>query len=122
MRRPPLAPQVRGHATRRIVAWLAASGYHVHRIGRAAYVHGGSTDLHMILGVWDRDEPPPTWASRLGTISAAYVRRARRRTRELAWLRLARDERGRWAGRRPWWQWPVVGAYRHEPLRWWDDA
>jgi hypothetical protein len=98
-----IVPQVRGRATTRIVAWLEAS------------------DLHMLLGVWDRGEEPPPWSTRLGAVSAGYARRRARRTRELGWLRLARDERGRWVGRRPWWLWPVVGAYRHEPLRWWPD-
>jgi hypothetical protein len=116
-----IVPQVRGRATTRIVAWLEVLGYRVHRVGRAVYVHGDASDLHMLLGVWDRGEEPPPWSTRLGAVSAGYARRRARRTRELGWLRLARDERGRWVGRRPWWLWPVVGAHRHEPLRWWPD-
>lgn len=119
MRRRPylwVAPHVRGRATSRILTGLERSGLRIHRIGQAAYAHGRG--LHLIFGVWDPGEPPPAWADRLGQVSDAYLRRWHRRARDLRWLRYARDEHGRWVGLRPWWQWPIVGAYEHEGIRW----
>lgn len=107
----PLAPQARGHVPRRIVGYWRAEGWHVHLVGQAAYVHSPDGDHHLILGVWDRTEPPPAWAGRLGRVSAGYVRRWDRRDRETRWRRLARDAGGRFLGLMQWWRWPGPELY-----------
>ncbi len=82
---PPLAslpdPQVHGVLTPRELAALAASGHRVHRVGRAAYVHGPGH--RWIFGVWGRHEAPPAWHARLRAYRAWWLGRgstpARRR-------------------------------------------
>src|SRR4051794_33822342 len=96
MSRVVVDPVLRGRATPQLLARFAAAGLHVHRVGRAAYVHSAdhaqrwllvigpaaeleaSIDAHhrYLLG---RGEPPPLEARRL----AAWLRaRARLRWRD----------------------------------------
>lgn len=91
------------------LAALERAGFAVHRVGRAAYVH--DPELHAIFGAWAEGEPAPPWADRLGRLSAAWQRRYGRKRAEQSWRRLARDRRGRFAGRRPWYHWPAVQVY-----------
>lgn len=97
-----LAPQLRGRVTPRILDVLERDGWHVHRIGQAAYVHAPAGDHHLIFGVWARRAPAPSWADRLGQVSAGYRRRVERATFEQRWRRLARDPGGRFAFLLPW--------------------
>ncbi len=122
-----------GHVEPAIAAALEQSGYAVHRVGQAAYVHGpvcpGATPgrqgslqddrrpaVHLIVGVWRRREPAPSWAARLGNPSAGYERRWARQRSAQAWRRLHRRPNGRWAGPLPWWRWPGVQPYRWDPI------
>ena len=109
----PACPQLRSHVSPRVVDALAAGGYHVHRVGQAAYLH--QTTLHLILGVWDRHDPPPAWADRLGSPSAGYVRRARRLDLEHRDRAYLRDRRGRFLVRLPWCRVPSVQVYSFDP-------
>jgi hypothetical protein len=108
-----LAPQLRGRVSARTLATLGAKGLRVHRVGAAAYVHDGA-GLHWILAVWDRGEPRPPFASRLGRASEGYRRRCERIARETRHLEMARV-RGRFAGRLPWFRVPPVRPYRWDP-------
>jgi hypothetical protein len=110
--RAPVAANCRGHVPPRIVEHLAAAGWRVHRIGQAAYVHSPDDGLHLILGVWARRDPRPTWADRLGRVSEGYWRRFARKAAEQEWSRLARDARGRFLGLMQWWRWPAIRVYR----------
>lgn len=96
-----LAPQVRGHVDTRVIDHLERTGWRVHRIGQAAYVHseGGA---HLLFGVWSRREPAPDWSGRLGRVSAGYLRRAERRSS------------GAGDGGAPWWHQPTSTAYAFE--------
>lgn len=107
-----LAPQLRGHVSSRTLRTLELKGLTVHRVGRAAYVHGAGA--HLILAVWDRGDPVPPFASRLGRVSDGYRRRCERIARETRHLELERIG-GRFAGRLPWWRVPGVRAYSFEP-------
>jgi len=107
-----LAPQLRGHVSTRTLRTLELKGLTVHRVGQAAYVHGAGA--HLILAVWDRGDPVPPFAARLGRASDGYRRRSARVARETRHLELARI-RGRFAGRLPWWRVPGVRAYSFEP-------
>lgn len=111
--RVPVAPQARGHVPRRVLEHLGMTGWTVHRVGRAAYVHRG--DLHLLLGVWDRRDPPPPWAGRLGRVSDGYVRRAERCDRRQHARTMLRDAAGRFAARLPWWRWPGPRIYSWQP-------
>lgn len=67
-------PELRTHVTPRVIDALAAAGYHVHRVGAAAYVHGKAG--HFLFGVWGplraRTGPgPAAGASSLPATSAA---------------------------------------------------
>lgn len=107
-----LVPQLRGHAPSRVLESLRAAGWEVHQVGQAAYVHQGPD--HFILGVWDRREPAPAWAPRLGRVSAGYLRRADRLERNPA-RTMARDAGGRFSIRLPWWRWTGVRVYSWMP-------
>lgn len=108
--RATLAPQVRGHVQPRVVEALEERGWHVHRIGAAAYVHADAE--HLIFGVWPRRSAAPTWAGRLGRASAAYLRRLKRATRAQLWRRQLRDQRtGQFSQLRPWIHWPAPALY-----------
>jgi len=109
----PIAPHARGHVGRRVLDHWRATGWSVHQVGQAAYVHSPD-GLHLIVGVWDHREAPPAWAGRLGRVSAGYVRRWDRVDRETRWRREARDDRGRWVGMLPWWAWPAPPVYRSQ--------
>ena len=118
-----LAPHLRGRITPRILDALERDGWHVHRIGAAAYVHAPGDAHHLIFGVWARREPAPSWADRLGQVSDGYRRRVARATFEQRWRRLARDEGGRFAFLLPWHRWPTPAVYRFEPSQpGWFDA
>jgi hypothetical protein len=105
-----------GHVEPAIAAALGRSGYAVHRIGQAAYVHSHDDRIHLILGVWRRRDRAPSWAARLGNPSAGYERRWARQRSAQAWRRLHRRPNGRWAGPLPWWRWPGVQPYRWDPI------
>lgn len=107
------APELRTHVPDRVIAGLAASGHHVHRIGAAAYVHGPSG--HWIFGVWDRHELAPPWADRLGVPSPGYLRRARRLDLEQRARAYLRDCRGCFLAVLPWYRVPSVQVYSFEP-------
>jgi hypothetical protein len=107
-----LAPQLRGRVSSRTLATLELKGLRVHRVGQAAYVHGQGA--HWILAVWDRGEPLPPFAARLGRVSDGYRRRCERLARETRHLEMARV-RGRFAGRLPWQRVRPVRAYRWDP-------
>ncbi len=74
---PPLAsrpdPQVHGVLTPRELAALAASDHRVHRVGRAAYVHGPGH--RWIFGVWGKREAAPDWHDRLRAHRAWWLGR-----------------------------------------------
>ena len=106
-------PELRSHVPPRVVDALAAGGYHVHRVGVAAYVHGPAG--HFLFGVWDRRGHVPSWADRLGFLSPGYLRRARRRELEHRGRLFLRDERGRFLVRLPWYRVPPVQVYSFEP-------
>jgi hypothetical protein len=112
-----LAPQLRGRLTPRILDALEREGWHVHRIGAAAYVHAPGDGHHLIFGVWPRRAPAPAWAHRLGRASDGYLRRIDRLAVEQRWRRLARDARGRFVALLPWYRWPTPELYRFEPSR-----
>lgn len=116
-RRAPIAPQVRGRVGPRILAALAADGWHVHRVGRAAYLHSPDDRHHLILGVWPRGATAPSWSDRLGRPSAGYARRLERTVSSRPWLRMARDQVGRFTVPLPWWRWPIPAPYHFEPGR-----
>ena len=105
---------IRGRLRPHHLAALAAQGWTVHRIGRAAYVHGA--EVHTIFGVWSGDAAP-AWAARLGRVSPAYVRRLERLDRERSGRRFLRDGRGRFLARLPWYRVAPVRAYSWEPAR-----
>lgn len=113
--RPILAPQLRGHVQPRIIDALGRRGWHVHRVGQAAYVHSPDDTLHLILGVWPRRGTRPSWANRLGGWSAALGRRFDRLAIEQRWRRLERDAGGRFARLLPWYHWPTPALYRFAP-------
>lgn len=104
-----LVPQLRGHVPTRVLEAWRASGWHVHQVGQAGYVHLG--DQHYLVGVWDRRDPAPAWAPRLGRLSCGYQRRLDRLERTQRWRTMARDRAGRFTIRLPWWRWPGVRAY-----------
>ena len=125
-------PQLRSHVPPRVVDALAAGGYHVHRVGSAAYIHGpvcsGATPdrqgslqddrrptLHLLFGVWGRRGHVPSWADRLGAPSAGYLRRACRLDLERRGRHYCRDGRGRFLARLPWYRIPPVQVYSFEP-------
>jgi len=112
--RPPLAPQVRGHVDPRVVEHLERRGWHVHRIGAAAYVHADG-GLHLLFGVWPRRSPRPGWAARLGAASTAYWRRLERVAREQRWRRQARTDTGQFSSVMPWTHWPTPALYSWDP-------
>lgn len=114
-RRAPLAPQVRGHVPPRVVDALERRGWHVHRIGAAAYVHAADRSDHLLFGVWRRRAPRPTWAGRLGRASAGWFRRLERASREQRWRRQARDLAGRFSVVMPWTHWPTPALYSWDP-------
>lgn len=116
-RRPTLAPQLRGHVQPRIIDALERRGWHVHRVGQAAYVHSPDDKLHLIFGVWPRRGMRPSWANRLGGWSAALGRRFDRLVIEQRWRRLERDAFGRFGRLLPWYRWPTPALYRFEPSR-----
>lgn len=101
-----IAPHVRGRVDDRVLTYWSRTGWHVHRVGRAAYVHRG--DMHLLMGVWDRLEVPPVWAARLGRPSLAYERRQARRFAAESHRRMQRRANGRFWTRLPWWRWPVA--------------
>ena len=115
MRALTIVPQVRSHVPPFVIEALAAQGYHVHRIGAAAYVHGDAG--HFLFGVWRRRDPSPTWADRLGDVSAGYLRRAHRLDHERRGRRYVRDGRGRFLARLPWYRIPPVQVHAFEPAR-----
>jgi len=89
--------------------WRSLEGIRVHQVGRAAYVHGDQ--VHLIVGVWDRRDVPPPWASRLGRASDGYVRRFDRCDRQQVGRTMFRDRWGRFVTRLPWWRWPGPRLY-----------
>lgn len=103
----------RGHVRPALLDALEARGWAVHRIGRAAYVHG--PNLHLVLGAWPDGESAPAWADRLGVVSPAWDRRYARMRAAQAWRRMQRGRRGRFAVRRPWFLWPAVQVYSWQP-------
>jgi hypothetical protein len=121
--RPTLAPQLRGWITPRTLAGFVGLGFTAHRVGRAVYLHDAG-GLHLLLGVWERRDPTPPWASRLGQPSAGYVRRVERCEREQRGRLMGRDPDGRFAYRRPWWRVPGPVVYSHEPHRqsWYEQT
>ncbi len=115
-RRPTrLAPQVRGHVPPRVVDALEQRGWHVHRIGAAAYVHAPDGPIHLIFGVWRRRATRPGWAIRLGHASAGHIRRLERVAREQRWRRQRRDPAGRFGATLPWTRWPTPALYSWDP-------
>jgi hypothetical protein len=109
-RRLHIADQVRGHIEPRILEHWRRSGWRVHQVGQAAYVHGPT--LHLIFGVWGRRDPAPVWAGRLGHESAGYLRRVERCAREQTGRRFLRDAGGRFRALLPWWRTPGPRLYR----------
>jgi hypothetical protein len=109
----PACPQLRSHVPPRVVDALAAGGFHVHRVGQAAYLHQAT--LHLILGVWGPHDPEPAWGGRLGFPSAGYLSRARRLDLEHRGRAYLRDRRGRFLVRLPWYRVPPVQVYSFEP-------
>lgn len=89
------------------------TGWTVHQVGQAAYVHRG--DVHLIVGVWGRRDRRPAWASRLGRASAGYLRRLERCAVEQRGRTMFRDAFGRFVCRAPWWRWPAPSVYSFEP-------
>ena len=112
-----LAAQLRGHVQPRLIAHWQRAGWHVHRIGQAAYVHSPDERTHLILGVWADDTRAPAWSSRLGTDSEGYRRRAERCARDQHGRRFLRDTSGRFFALLPWWRTPGPRLYR-----WLDPA
>jgi hypothetical protein len=110
-----LAPQLRGTVPPRVVDELVRRGWHVHRIGSAAYVHAPDGPIHLIFGVWRRRSTRPAWAIRLGHASAGYIRRLERAAREQRWRRQRRDPAGRFGARLPWTRWPTPELYSWDP-------
>lgn len=103
-------PHLRGNVTPATLGRLAASGWSVHRVGHAAYLHRGS--LRFLVGVWGRHEAPPAWADRLDVHHRWLIGRgeptALEARRAAAWLERRRATRlrapsGRYAGAVPWW-------------------
>lgn len=121
-RRPPLAPQLRGWITPRTLAGFLELGFHAHRVGRAVYLHDGP--MHLLFGVWERHDPRPPWADRLGEASAGYRRRVERCELEQRARWYGRDAGGRFAYRRPWWRVPGPVVYRDDPHRpsWYESG
>jgi hypothetical protein len=128
----PACPELRTHVPQRVVDALAADGYRVHRVGRAAYIHGpvcsGATPdrqgalldarrptFHLIFGVWPTGAVAPSWAGRLGVPSGGYLRRARRLDLEHRGRAYLRDRRGRFLVRLPWYRIPPVQVHSFEP-------
>lgn len=104
-----LAPHVRGRVTPRMLDHLRSSGWHVHQLGQAAYVHQGG--VHLLLGVWRRRDPDPAWVARLGRASDGYLRRLERVSVEQRGRYFLRDDAGRFVARLPWWRWPGPTVY-----------
>lgn len=117
-----IAPQVRGHVEPRILDHWRRAGWHVHRVGAAAYVHAADGSWHLIFGVWGHRATPPPWAGRLGAVSSAYIRRYRRCEQQQAWRRMLRGRSGRFLVRLPWWRWPTPALYTFMPSEpsWWE--
>jgi hypothetical protein len=88
-------------------------GWHVHRIGAAAYVHADTS--HLIFGVWPRRSPRPSWAARLGSASAGWRRRLERSMLEQRWRRQARTKTGQFSAVMPWTRWPTPALYSWDP-------
>ncbi len=107
-----LAPQLRGHVPTRLVGALGRRGWRLHRVGAAVYAHDG---LHLLLGVWDRRELAPVWASQLGRPSAGYLRRLARCDRQQTGRLMHRSPDGSFVARLPWWRMPGPRVYSFEP-------
>ena len=114
-RRTPLAPQIRGRVDDRILGALEQRGWHVHRIGAAAYVHAPDRSDHFLFGIWRRRAPSPRWAPRLGRASGAWRRRLERVSIEQRWRRQHRDLVGRFSVVMPWTRWPTPALYSWDP-------
>jgi hypothetical protein len=110
-----IAPQLRGRVEPRILDHWRAQGWHVHRVGAAAYVHSPDDAWHFLFGVWGHRATPPPWIDRLGAISDGYYRRYLRVEREQRWRRMLRGHTGRFLVRLPWWRWPTPALYRFVP-------
>jgi hypothetical protein len=108
-------PQLRGRVSPATLERFRARGLTVHRIGRAAYVHGRGQ--RWIFEVRGRGDPPAPFAPIFddyhrhligrGPIPRRYRRLVDRMLRVWRLERL-RDAGGRFAGRTPWW-WGVDG-------------
>lgn len=111
--RVPIAPQVRGRLAPRILWYLEDAGWHVHRVGRAAYLH--DAELHVLAGVWSPRDPAPAWSRRLGVASDGYLRRWDRCDLEQVGRLMLRDSRGRFHARLPWWRVRGPRLYSWQP-------
>ena len=98
---PP--PNLRTHVTPAVLDYWRRLGYSVHVVGQAVYAHSPDDHHHLLVGVWPRRGPVPSWADRLGRVPAGYERRLDRCWHEQV------ERRNPDA---PWWTWPQPVLYR----------
>jgi hypothetical protein len=101
-------PQLRGSATPSVLDRLAQAGFHVHRVGRAAYAHDDTGNRWLLViglapDLIERHAEHHRYLTGRGPTPARELRRSATWARARRRLRLRNRITGRFAGSVPWW-------------------